>query len=603
MAEIITHADLPPVDQHAIVRWLVADLAALNTLPLDVGDRHKVAFVADTSQYYILVSAAQAIWKPLANETLNPIVDAVKDAEANAIVFTYKDDTTASISLPADENSVVNVSFDEETDILVFTYKDGTQATLDLASEAVTVVSAAFDEATETLTLTMSDNSTREATIPSGGGLEHLVETLYVDAPNDVVTAVQLKADGAAVDIALALSPKGNGPIQAQVADGTTAGGTTRGANAVDLQRSRGNADQVASGSRSVIVGGLHNKASGLNSFIGGGAQNTASGSHSILVGGYANGISGGEAFLGGGDSNEVATSHGAIVGGELNLINSVGLHGFIGAGKNNRVSHQQSSVVGGENNVASGQASVVLGGFGNTASTVYSAVLGGNSNEASGSHSLVFGSNSNASGAYSVALGSGANAIGIRSAVFGGNGNYAYGMESAIIGGNNGNTRNTRGMLVCSASYFATGAAAGNAQRGTYVLGRETTDGSPLELLTYVRDTAVIGESTDGSTNVVWLPDNSAYTFRASIVAQQDTGDTVAWEITGLIKRGVGVSTTTLVGTPAVTELGKDAGATAWGIAVSADTTLGALMFTATGEAAKTIHWVATVETTQVTF
>ena len=77
----------------------------------------------------------------------------------------------------------------------------------------------------------------------------------------------------------------GNAPYSLQAADGTAAGGNTRGSYATDLQRSRALATQVASGNGSVIAGGANNISSGVYS-ITAGYYSTASGSYSTAFGG-----------------------------------------------------------------------------------------------------------------------------------------------------------------------------------------------------------------------------------------------------------------------------------------------------------------------------
>ena len=79
--------------------------------------------------------------------------------------------------------------------------------------------------------------------------------------------------------------------------------------------------------------------------------------------------------------------------------------------------------------------------------------------------------------------------------------------------------------------------------------------------------------------------------------------GNTKGWTIEGVIKRGAGVGTTALVGTPTVTSLYADAGASTWTIAVTADTTNGGLAVTFTGQAATTIRTVAQIRTTEMTY
>ena len=96
-------------------------------------------------------------------------------------------------------------------------------------------------------------------------------------------TAV-IKSVGSDADIGLALMPKGNGAITAQVPDGTVAGGNARGRYAVDLQMFRIANTQVASGHNSTVAGGWSNTASGAYSTVAGGWGNTASGEYSFAT-------------------------------------------------------------------------------------------------------------------------------------------------------------------------------------------------------------------------------------------------------------------------------------------------------------------------------
>jgi len=79
--------------------------------------------------------------------------------------------------------------------------------------------------------------------------------------------------------------------------------------------------------------------------------------------------------------------------------------------------------------------------------------------------------------------------------------------------------------------------------------------------------------------------------------------GDTARWTINGAIKRGAAAASTALVGTPTVTMTHNNAGAAAWTVAVTADTTNGALAVTVTGAAATTIRWVCRINTTEMTY
>ena len=75
------------------------------------------------------------------------------------------------------------------------------------------------------------------------------------------------------------------------------------------------------------------------------------------------------------------------------------------------------------------------------------------------------------------------------------------------------------------------------------------------------------------------------------------------AWSIEGAIMRGANAASTVLIDTPSVNRVACSAGATAWVVAVTADTTNGGLAVTVTGVASTTIRWVAKLETTEVTY
>jgi hypothetical protein len=126
-------------------------------------------------------------------------------------------------------------------------------------------------------------------------------------------------------NVALVLSPKGTGGLQAQVADGTIAGGNARGNNAVDLQTVRTASTQVASGARSVVGGGERNTASGSTSFVGGGLGNMASSPASAVTMGNGNTASSTGASVGGGQFNTASNSNSTIGGGLSNTASGIG--------------------------------------------------------------------------------------------------------------------------------------------------------------------------------------------------------------------------------------------------------------------------------------
>lgn len=290
----------------------------------------------------------------------------------------------------------------------------------------------------------------------TGTGLTNWTEGVNTSSPNATVPVVYFNATNAATNVDAAIVPKGTGALALAVADSTATGGNKRGANAVDLQTSRANATEVASGSISFLAG----------------SASTASGSASVCI----------------------ARSSSATAG--------------------------DSAVVGGVANTASGSNSIVLGGSYGTTRSAYGLAHGGNP------------------------------------------------------------IANT----------------AGASQFRRFILGRQTTDTTATVL--------TANTSAAAATNQVNLANNSAFFFRGSVIANvTGGGNTKGWTIEGVIKRGANAASTAMVGTATVTSSYADAGASTWSVAVSADTTNGCLAVTVTGQASTTIRWVASIETTEVTF
>jgi hypothetical protein len=227
------------------------------------------------------------------------------------------------------------------------------------------------------------------------------------------------------------------------------------------------------------------------------------------------------------------------------------------------------SAIVGGNNNNTSSAAYTFIGGGeSNTASNSYCGILGGNSNTASGNNSAVVGGAINvANSTYSVVIGG------------------AYGTSRSIIGG-----------FVTPASNNPIASSSGRTQSAILLLGRQTTDATAT----------VLTSNTSGAstTNQVILPNNSAYTFQGTCIANVTGGGTTSgWKFEGVIKRGANAASTALVAAVTPLVIAQDAGAVTWVLAVTADTTNGGIAVTVTGAAATTIRWVVKIETTEVTF
>jgi hypothetical protein len=235
------------------------------------------------------------------------------------------------------------------------------------------------------------------------------------------------------------------------------ASGNARGQDAVDLQRVRSIATQVASGQYSVIgggrnntasgsyatvSGGLENTASGQYATVGGGLENTASGQHATTGGGWQNNANGQYATVGGGRENNASGQYATVGGGRQNTASLD--YATVGGGRENTASVDYATVGGGRNNTARGNYATVGGGRNNTADVDYATVGGGESNIASGLYATVGGGQNNTANVDYATVGGGwqNNASGLYATVGGGQENNASGLYATVGGGQN-NTAN----------------------------------------------------------------------------------------------------------------------------------------------------------------
>ncbi|MFA7219174.1 MAG: tail fiber domain-containing protein [Synergistaceae bacterium] len=240
-----------------------------------------------------------------------------------------------------------------------------------------------------------------------------------------------------------------SGTLCIQPANEGAPAGDDRGNYSVDLQTSRINNAQVASGTYSVITGGKSNTASGYTGTISGGRGNIASNSHSTVCGGNGNIAGGDYAFVGGGYKNNVNADYGFIGGGYDNSVN--GDHGTVSGGIYNYANASSSTVGGGHNNHAEGNYSAVLGGNNCSAMAKWSAIAGGEDNliTSSGNYSFIGSGLLNVinGGRASICGGLENTASGDYNFIGGGGSNTASGDYNFIGGGANNNT-----SLLCSA-------------------------------------------------------------------------------------------------------------------------------------------------------
>lgn len=310
------------------------------------------------------------------------------------------------------------------------------------------------------------------------------------------------------------------------------------------------------------------------------GAGASATGGSGIALGFDANTTSASGTSIGansGANGSRVATGSGAMaLGGSY----ASGADSFATAGANNTSTYGSqgaNSIAIGRTCTASAQYGVAIG-YNCIASNTYGVALGYQAT-ASGTTSFAAGASSSyseratASNSGSVALG-GAYAAGIDSVAIGAT---AYALET--------------GKIAFSNKKFSTN---GDSQNGLLILRKATTNATATVLTT--------DNAAASSTNQVILPNNSAFAFTGTIIArQQAAGGTAsaAWKVEGLIRREANAGTTTLVAST-VTDISN---VPAWTLALTADTTNGGLAVTATGAAATNIRWVATIQTSEVTY
>jgi uncharacterized membrane protein len=234
-------------------------------------------------------------------------------------------------------------------------------------------------------------------------------------------------------------------------------------------------------------------------------------------------------------------------------------------------------AIAAGANATASNNNTVCLGGQNATASGIGSICIG--SSQVSGQGAIGIGG-STVSGQDAVALGF----------------SHTANQTSVFASGRRADTRSIGGIATFASCVEPISTTAGTTQGSMLILGVQTTDATATVLRS--------STAAAGTTNQVILPNNSAYTFQGTVIANvTGGGNTSSWKFEGAIKRGATAGSTTLVAAVTPTVIAQDAGAAAWVLAITADTTNGGLAVTVTGAAATTIRWVCKIETTEVTF
>ena len=240
----------------------------------------------------------------------------------------------------------------------------------------------------------------------------------------------------------------------------------------------------------------------------------------------------------------------------------------------------------------AAGSSAMALGGSYASGTNSFAAAIANNSSSygATGANSVAIGGLSKASSTRAVSIGYNAVASSTSAVALGGFSATASEPYSFASGYN---------ALANKQGKFSYSGQAGNwglgfSQMGIMVLYGDTADATP-EALT-------ANNSTPNALNQIILPNNSAYAFHGTIVARQQASQgtaCAAWKVEGLIRREGSAGTTVLVNST-TTVLDNTP---SWGMALSADTTNGGLKIEVTGAASTNIRWVATINTSEVTY
>ena len=272
-------------------------------------------------------------------------------------------------------------------------------------------------------------------------------------------------------------------------------------------------------------------------------------------------------------------TNNGALV-----VSGGVGIGGTLNVGSTVKIYSTATS-----SDTASG-ALVVLGGLG----------IGGNAyHGGSGSFggSLAVGSTavsaSSTSGAFTVAGGAGiGGALNVGSTATIGGAISAVGtatFSTSILSGTGAVNRGGVASQVIANGNFST---AGSAQAGIYILRRELTTSTALEL--------TIDGISVSTVNQVVLPDNSTYNFRINVTARSTvSNDDGGWSFSGVISRYAGPGTTVM---RVVNKEKLWSSVASWDCNVLADITNGALQVTGKSDGVKNVRFVAKIETVEVT-
>lgn len=450
----------------------------------------------------------------------------------------------------------------------------------------------------------------------SAGSLTNNGSSSTIATDDFIVGSISTEDSGPSYDSRLFFD-KSLGAFRAGSASSTQWDAVARGQNSVAM-----GADTMASGQYSTVSGGFSNIVYTLavSSTIGGGESNTVFAEYCIIGGGVQN-IAGSSGF-------ETTTNYATIIGGQSNEARSQ--WSVIGGGLNNHTGDalddtvgKYAAITGGQDNLAQGQHDFVGGGYNNQSlsNNGYNTIGGGNSNTISdGTANFIGGGLSGEipSGNYIVLVGGQGNiARGDHTAVLSGHNNEAQGLGALIVAGAenamgslsnystiiNGDLHRIAQSVTSNWTTILGGRAGDGRHTGEYVFATARDDASATyrgetqtSFVQWAGETVGVGPHElflDALSEQLVLPDLTTYYFEIRVGARRyNAADQDAdYTVTGAIHRHTGAASATMLWSNVVTNYEDDA---AWGVAVSADATTGALKLDVTGSATGNVIWIA---------
>jgi len=338
-----------------------------------------------------------------------------------------------------------------------------------------------------------------------------------------------------------------------------------------------GGYDNILRGGIMSHIMGAHHR---INTF---GLVGSSNGDHNTIWGGSYHTITSGSyggIFSGNNHNITATTAQGAVIVGGVSCIASGSGSGLF-ASAGSTASGASAVVIGGATSVASANGAIVLGR--NNTGSSRDTVTGGQQNANGAEYSAVFGYLNTLTGAgYALVAAREATVSGAYAAVFGFKTTVTA--AGALASGYDAKASFAVSQVIGGAQF----AVNGDAQTTVVVMKRQTTTATTTDL-----------RAGTGTQRLV-LPSDTTWMFDVLIVARRTDADneSAAYRIQGCIDNNAG--TVALVGSAAVTVIAEDSAA--WDATAVADDTNKSLNINVTGEASKTINWVARATLVEVT-